>query len=369
MTILHIPLFEYWLYILRMAHPLVFITGATGFLGSATAVAALKAGYRLRICVRKPSDELQNLLSGYSEQVEFVTVADWTAEGAFRGLLDGADYVIHLAHPIPSGPEKEYYFTPAVKATTALLREAARVPSIKKVVVTSSIAALMPLDGIPSGGVIKGAFSGLLGRAYRTWTDIIPEDNDWDFDVDETEDFAASNDPRGIPMRLYHASKLLANQTAWEFRKTAKPPYALVTLHPAFVYGRNPVQTTAEAIQESSNGLLWHAIMTGVPHHSYSRVPGVHIDDVVEAHLRALDPAIPDGSRYLLAAKGGTWKEVADVIQRDYSYLGAKITPDIEEEFLSTDSSQAEAELGMRWRAWEQMVRDVVDQQLEFANV
>jgi GDP-D-mannose dehydratase len=59
---------------------------------------------------------------------------------------------------------------------------------------------------------------------------------------------------------------------------------------------------------------------------------------------------------------------VADVIQRNYSGLGAKITPDIEEEFLLTDNSKAEAELGMRWHSWEQMVRDVVDQQLEFVK-
>ncbi|RHZ55812.1 ketoreductase sphI [Aspergillus thermomutatus] len=332
-----------------MAGELIFITGATGFIGSATAVAALKAGYRLRICLRKPSDKLQALLSGDSERVEFVTVTDWTDGAIFRGKLDGADYVVHLAHPLPSGTDKELYFTPAVKATTALLQEAARVPSIKKVVITSSVAALMPLDGVPPGGIVK-------------------EDNAWDFEVDETEDFTASNDPRGVPMRLYHASKLLANKTAWEFRQTAKPHYALVTLHPVFVYGRNPVQTSAEQIQESSNGLLWYTIMTGIPHYSHSQVPGVHVDDVVEAHLKALDPAIPDGSRYLLTGKAGTWKEVANVVQRYCSDLGAKITPGIEEEFLPTDSSKAEAELGMRWRSWDQMVRDVVDQQLEFVK-
>jgi uncharacterized protein YbjT (DUF2867 family) len=36
-----------------------FITGATGFIGSATAVEALKAGYRLRIGIRKKSDKLE----------------------------------------------------------------------------------------------------------------------------------------------------------------------------------------------------------------------------------------------------------------------------------------------------------------------
>ncbi|EAW16695.1 uncharacterized protein NFIA_060510 [Aspergillus fischeri NRRL 181] len=46
-----------------------------------------------------------------------------------------------------------------------------------------------------------------------------------------------------------------------------------------------------------------------------SQIPGVHIDDAVEGHLKALDPAIPDGSKYLLTGKGGTWKEVVDVVQ------------------------------------------------------
>jgi nucleoside-diphosphate-sugar epimerase len=38
-----------------MSSGLIFITGATGFIGVTTADAALKAGYRLRISVRKKS--------------------------------------------------------------------------------------------------------------------------------------------------------------------------------------------------------------------------------------------------------------------------------------------------------------------------
>jgi nucleoside-diphosphate-sugar epimerase len=139
-----------------MSKGLIFITGATGFIGSATAVEALKAGYQLRICLRKPSEHLQSVLSEYNNQVEFVTVPDLTSETAFDDKLNGVDYVLHLASPLARGTNKEAYFTPAVKATTLLLKAAAKVPSIKKVVVTSSIAALVPMTGIPDGGVIKG---------------------------------------------------------------------------------------------------------------------------------------------------------------------------------------------------------------------
>jgi nucleoside-diphosphate-sugar epimerase len=139
-----------------MSNELIFITGATGFIGSATAVEALKAGYRLRVCLRRPSEQLQTLLSEYSDQVEFVIVPDLTDEAAFDGKLNGVDYVLHLASPLPHGTDKQSYFAPALKGTTAILKAAAKVPTVKKVVVTSSIAALIPMSGIPTGGVVKG---------------------------------------------------------------------------------------------------------------------------------------------------------------------------------------------------------------------
>lgn len=45
-----------------MSKGLIFITGATGFTGSAIAVEALKAGYQLKVCLRKPSEKLESLL-------------------------------------------------------------------------------------------------------------------------------------------------------------------------------------------------------------------------------------------------------------------------------------------------------------------
>lgn len=141
-----------------MTGELIFITGATGFIGSATAVTALRAGYRLRICLRKQSKKIEDLFSEYNRQVEYVIVPDITDESAFSGKLDGVDYVLHLASPLPHGTNKDTYFAPAVNGTTSILKEAARVPSIKKVVVTSSIAALIPVTGVPVGGFIKGQY-------------------------------------------------------------------------------------------------------------------------------------------------------------------------------------------------------------------
>lgn len=327
-----------------MSAPLIFITGATGFIGSATAVEALKAGYRLRIGIRKKSDKLEAILSNYREQLEFVTIPDITEEAAFRGKLDGVDYVLHLASPLAQSTDKEALFGPAVKGTLAVLKEADKVPSIKKVVVTSSIASLVPLLGLPSGGVIK-------------------EDNDWDLTVDPTADFVDPNNPAATAMTLYRASKLLANNATWEFRKTEKPHYSLVTVHPSFVFGHNLVQTSAEEVQTGTNGILWGTVMGGVP---LAGISGVHVQDVAEAHIKALDPKIKDGSKYLLSGPQTTWKDIARIVHEAYPNVGAKITEQAEGASLPVDTTKAESELGIHWRSWEEIVRIVMDQQLGF---
>lgn len=188
------------------------------------------------------------------------------------------------------------------------------------------------------------------------------EDNDWDLSVDEEGTFEDPQNPAGTPFRLYMASKLLANNKTWEFWATAKPKYALVTLHPSYVYGHNPVQTSSGQINAGTNWLLWNLIMTGEP----GNTAGVHIQDVVEAHIKALDPRIVDGSKYLLAAPNITGPEIARIVKKLYPDSGALITEATQCVSFPIDTTKAETELGIQWRSWEAMVRDVMDQQLGF---
>ncbi|CEL09801.1 Putative Catalytic activity: dihydrokaempferol 4-reductases convert to Cis-3 (Precursor) [Aspergillus calidoustus] len=325
---------------------LVFITGATGFIGSAVAIKTLQAGYSLRISVRKEEQipKLKAALSGFEGKIDFVVIPDITQRSAFAGKLDGADYVVHLASPLPHGTNPETYFGPAVKGTTAILKEAAKVTSIKKVVITSSIAAFIPISGLPEGGVVK-------------------EDNDWDLSVDQTADYTGADD-EATSMKLYHASKLLANQASWNFKKTENPSFSLVTIHPAFVYGHNPLQTTAEELS-GTNGGFFLTVAGGKP---LVAITAVHIDDVAEGHVKALADNIPDGSSYLLAGKKAFWKDVATLVKKEYPHLGFKISEEIAGESLPVNTTKAETELGMQWRSLEQMTRDVIGQQIELRS-
>lgn len=150
---------------IQMPAGLIFITGATGFIGSAVALEALNAGYSLRISIRKESQipKLKKILSQFEDKIEFVVVPDITQESSFAGKLEGVEYVLHLASPLPHGTNKETYFGPAVKGTTAILKEAAKVRTVKRVVITSSMAALIPLTGVPEGEFVRGRFPIISG--------------------------------------------------------------------------------------------------------------------------------------------------------------------------------------------------------------
>ncbi|KAF7590862.1 hypothetical protein BBP40_002276 [Aspergillus hancockii] len=333
-----------------MSASLVFVTGASGFIGCATALEALKAGYRLRLSVRKEAQisRIKSVLSSYLNQLDFVVLPDITKPSAFSGHLDGVDYVLHIASPLPSGTDKDDYFPGAVDGTMAILSEAAKVPSIKRVIITSSIASLMPLGGPPSDHPISEHVEG--------WNTTISAD---------LPVFDSSSNPH--PMLLYQASKLLALQAAESFTSTHHLPFDMVTIHPSFVCGPNILQSSAAEVGGSS-GMLYSAIMSGNAPADSSILTLVHIQDVAEAHVKALNPRVPPG-RYLLSAPGGVkWSDIVAILKGKFQEVGWKLREESDGRGWAVDVSKAEKELGFNPRGLEKIVHDTVDFQLQFVG-
>lgn len=107
--------------------------------------------------------------------------------------------------------------------------------------------------------------------------------------------------------------------------------------------------------------MIWETVMTGKP---VGNITGVHVQDIAEAHINALNEKVPDRSKFLLAGKKASWSDVARIVRRDYPGIGAKINEDISGESYPLDTTEAEEVLGMNWRSLDQMVKDVLDQQL-----
>jgi len=144
-----------------MAESTIFITGATGFIGAHVTSVALKAGYRVRLGIRKP-EQAQTIMKQFPEhaaKIETCLVPDITKSESFKSALAGVDYIFHLASPMPGNGSdvKTDYVNPAVQGTEAILYAAMEFPRIKKVIIDSSALALAPVDALLAKDVsVKG---------------------------------------------------------------------------------------------------------------------------------------------------------------------------------------------------------------------
>lgn len=163
------------------------------------------------------------------------------------------------------------------------------------------------------------------------------------------------------PMGQYQASKMASYTATLDFVETNKPHFSVVTLHPVFVFGRNLLQTTPDDIS-GTNGMLFGSLYSEEP--MFAPYRGVHIDDVADAHIRALGLADKPVSSYLLSAKDRPWEEVIEFANKKYPQAGFKTKPKSGDRWF-VQTARAEAELGFSsWKEMEDQVSDVVEQQL-----
>jgi dihydroflavonol-4-reductase len=115
--------------------PLVFLTGATGFIGGHVLEALREAGYPVRALVRRP---------GAPPRGAEVVPGDLARPGALVGALRGCRYVVHCAAVYSFAPADRRALWRVNVAGTAGLLEAARIAGVERAVVTSSGATLGP---------------------------------------------------------------------------------------------------------------------------------------------------------------------------------------------------------------------------------
>lgn len=115
----------------------IFLTGATGFLGSHVARALIAAGAELRLLTRQTSPTA-NIEGVPGERI----VGDLRDPNSYKSALSGCDYVFHVAadYRLWARDPQEMYKS-NVEGTRALL-EAAQSAGVKRVVYTSTVATM-----------------------------------------------------------------------------------------------------------------------------------------------------------------------------------------------------------------------------------
>lgn len=122
----------------RAAPPLAAVTGATGFIGRHLVAALARAGWRVRLLLRRTPDEPS--WRGVEPEVVAGALDD---AAALARLVEGADAVIHLAGLIKAA-RRAQFFTVNRDGALALARAARAQAPDAHVVLVSSLAAREP---------------------------------------------------------------------------------------------------------------------------------------------------------------------------------------------------------------------------------
>ncbi|KAF2104756.1 NAD(P)-binding protein [Rhizodiscina lignyota] len=199
---------------------LVLITGAPGLIGSHVVDQCLAAGLKVRGATRDRQrnawlDEYFHNKYG-SAMYETVEVKDMTVDGAYDEAVKDCAGVVHLATIGTFSTVADEVIPPAVEGALNVIRAAAKQPTIKRFVYTSSSAAA-------------------LGPKVNEEITLTQES--WN---EEDAEFVHGPSPSGpfLPMRVYAASKVKTEQALWKFMEEEKPGFTLTSVLPEPSLGR-----------------------------------------------------------------------------------------------------------------------------------
>lgn len=275
-----------------MSGELVLVTGGSGFLGAHCIVQLLNAGYRVRTTVRslKREPDVRAMVKAGGaepdERLSFVA-ADLTSDAGWPEAVAGCAYVLHVASPFPpSAPSHEdELIIPARDGTLRVLR-AARDAGVKRVVLTSSFAA--------------------IGYGHLP-TDRPFSEEDW---TDLNGDVSA-----------YIKSKTLAERAAWDFIAREGGALELSVVNPVGILGPALAPDTSSSIQLVQQ--LMNGAIPGLPRLYFGFVD---VRDVADLHLRAMIDPAANGQRFLATADDGmSVRELASVLKERVGVAASRV--------------------------------------------
>ena len=128
----------------------VLVTGATGFIGLHCIHQLLNQGYAVNGSLRSPErkDEILDALKNVNTPTENLNlfILNLTEDEGWDEGMRGCDYLMHVASPLSvKAYDDEYFVKPAVAGVKRALKFAKK-HNIKKVVLTSSVAAIFESD-------------------------------------------------------------------------------------------------------------------------------------------------------------------------------------------------------------------------------
>ncbi len=268
----------------------VLVTGATGYVAGWLVKKLLDEGITVHAAVRNPDNKeklahLDKVAKNSKGSIKYFK-SDLLAQGSYAEAMKGCELVFHTASPFVTDvkdPQKDL-IDPAVLGTQNVLETANQTPTVKRVVVTSSCAAIYT-DAIDSQNAPGGKLT------EEIW-----------------------NTTSSLEYQPYSYSKTLAEKKAWEIAEK-QSQWDLVTINPSFVMGPplNVKANTSESfniLKQMGDGTF----KTGAPKMGIGLVD---VRDVAEAHYQAgFNPEAK--GRYITSAHNTNFYEMGMALQEKY---------------------------------------------------
>lgn len=337
----------------------VLVTGASGYIAGWIIKYLLEDERSVRATVRDPNKassvaHLKSMAAQSSGSLELFK-ADLLDKGSFDAAVRGCELVMHTASPFVISGFKDAHealVRPAVEGTRNVLESVNRETSVKRVVLTTSIAAIFgdnqDLRAIPGG--------------------VFTEEH-W-------------NTSSSAEHQPYSYSKVAAEREAWKMAK-AQSRWDLVCINPAFVLGPSLTKSSQSTSIETLLNLGSGKLRPGVPRLMFSVVD---VRDVARAHILAGDRPAASG-RHIIAAREMSLLDMAKVLARKFpayplprmeipklaAWLFGPLTAGISRKFVSTnvgwplrlDNSRSRRELGLSYRPVEETLNEHFQQLID----
>jgi dihydroflavonol-4-reductase len=239
-----------------------FVTGGTGFVGSAVIRKLLADGHEVRALVRQGTNTRQ--LDGLN--IERIT-GDLSNTSTLREGMIGCEWVFHVAALYAYwGYSWDEFYQSNVEGTRRVMESAQR-SGAKRIVYTSSIATLgIPRDGTPGDEETPVTLDDMIGH--------------------------------------YKRSKYLAEEVVRGFIQQGLPVVIVNPAAPVGVGDHKPTQT-GKMILDFINGKMPAYVDTGLTI--------VDVEDVAEGHLLAMEKG-KIGERYILGGENLSLKQILDLL-------------------------------------------------------
>ncbi|KAG9454262.1 hypothetical protein H6P81_007166 [Aristolochia fimbriata] len=277
------------------------VTGANGYTASVLVKQLLDKGYVVHGTVRDPGNpaKVSHLLNLPGAERLKLFQSDLTVEGSFDDPINGCDFVFHVAAPLLfDSKDPENYddpIKPTIQGTMNVLRSCAKATTVKRVVLTSSTAAVSVHRPKQDGG------DGVITE--DSWTDveylIFQKPTDW----------------------VYTVSKTLTEKEAWNF--AAENQMDLISIAPVLETGPSPAPHVPKSaillLSLLTAGNYNGAAAAGLKAHQLSSgsISLVHVHDVCRAHIFLAEKESASG-RYICSAVDTSVLDLAKFLSNRY---------------------------------------------------